>query len=658
MNLHWIDWGIIAGLLIILFLIISISKRHTNSVSGFLSADRCAARYLLGISEQMANLGAISFIAMFQMYSQAGFTVIFWQNLLGPISVFILLTGFVIYRYRETRVFTLAEFFEKRYSKNFRIFAGFIIFLSGILNFGIFPGIGSSFFIYFCGLPKAFTICGILLPTFPLLMALLLGICLYFTYCGGQIGVMLTDFAQGVFTTSVLLIISVFILVSVKWTRISETLLATPQGSSMINPFHGNFIPDFNLWFFIMGGILGLYQTRAWQGTQGFNCAALSPHEAKMGGVMGSFRGYVLQLTALLLPLATYTFINHPSFSTLSHQIASDLNQMGDEQLKSQMLVPVAMSHFLKTGMIGAFAAVFLGAFISCHIAYLHSWGSIFIQDVVMPFRKKPFTKEQHMRLLRLSILGVAIFIFFFSLIYQPKEAIQLYFQITAAVYLGGAGAVIIGGLYWKKGTTPAAYSAILIGAVLALCGIIVKEIKPDFFLNGMQISFATAIISMCGYAIISLLWPSKVPCDMDKLLNRGKYAVKDDGTMPEIPKKGILAKLGITEEFTAGDKFIYGFAVTLTFLFCFTPLLGIIYNYFIAEIPDRIWADIWKYYLLFILFLSIVITLWMFIGGFINVRQLLHRLKIRKVDESDDGWVRSDTTSINNQNKKDQLVS
>ena len=90
--------------------------------------------------------------------------------------------------------------------------------------------------------------------------------------------------------------------------------------------------------------------------------------------------------------------------------------------------------------------AVMLMATIGTHDTYLHSWGAIFIQDVVMPFRNKPFTPEQHLRALRLSILGVCIFIFFFSLIFQQSEYIFLFFAITGAIFTGGSGAVIIGG--------------------------------------------------------------------------------------------------------------------------------------------------------------------------------------------------------------------
>ena len=41
-----------------------------------------------------------------------------------PIILFVAISGWVIYRFRETRALTLAQFFEVRYSKKFRLFMG------------------------------------------------------------------------------------------------------------------------------------------------------------------------------------------------------------------------------------------------------------------------------------------------------------------------------------------------------------------------------------------------------------------------------------------------------------------------------------------------------------------------------------------------------
>ena len=67
-----------------------------------------------------------------------------------PTTLIIALSGFVSYRFRQTRAMTIAEFLEIRYSRRFRIFMGCLAFTAGIINFGIFPAVGARFFIHYC----------------------------------------------------------------------------------------------------------------------------------------------------------------------------------------------------------------------------------------------------------------------------------------------------------------------------------------------------------------------------------------------------------------------------------------------------------------------------------------------------------------------------
>lgn len=105
--MHWIDWSIV-GLMLLLMAAIAIgTQKLTRSVADFLAANRSCGRYLLTMASGMAGLGAISIAANFEKFYEAGFPAIWWGTLLSPIAMVLALSGFVIYRYRETRAMTI-----------------------------------------------------------------------------------------------------------------------------------------------------------------------------------------------------------------------------------------------------------------------------------------------------------------------------------------------------------------------------------------------------------------------------------------------------------------------------------------------------------------------------------------------------------------------
>lgn len=154
------------------------------------------------------------------------------------------------------------------------------------------------------------------------------------------------------------------------------------------------------------------------------------------------------------------------------------------------MLVPIALAQMMPVGVLGLMVAAVVAASIANDDTNLHSWGSIFIQDVVMPLRKRPLTDLQHMRLLRLSVIGVAAFAWVFSLLFPLKEYILMFTQLTGGIYIGGAGSMIIGGLYWKRGTTTGAWAAMIVGAVGAFLGILTVNLFWPYILPELKASY------------------------------------------------------------------------------------------------------------------------------------------------------------------------
>jgi len=644
--LGYIDWSIIAFLIAVLIWAALKTNRYQRTVADFLVANRCAGRYLLGVSEGIAGLGAITVIAFFEAYYEAGFSLIWWGLMVNLAMVVIALTGWVVYRYRETRAMTLAQLLEKRYNKRFRIFSGFLIFISGTLNFGIFPAVGARFFQYFCGLPVINIHIGFL--TFDIVLAsimiFLIGISLYFTFLGGQIAVMVTDFIQGTLFNFVFCAIIIFLLFKMPWDDLINILSQRPQGQSMLNPFMAAQTRNFNVWFYIIQ-IIGLfYSIRAWQGNQGYFGAAINAHEARMGNIFGLWRALTQQCMVFIVPVFAYVLLRHFSFSEMASAVNEQLTSISNPSLQKQLTTTVILSSVLPVGLLGAFGAAMLSALISTDDTYMHSWGSIFVQDIIMPLRGKKFKHEKQMSYLKLSITGVAVFSFLFSLLFPQNDYVLMYFAMTGTIWLGGAGAVIIGGLYWKKGSVSGAYGALITGIIVAVINFVFQRIWNarglEFPINSQWLWFIAMIASSAVYIVLSLIENKNF--DLDKLLNRGIYKIKDDQAIEYNASKNLplWQKItGIDENFKFSDKAVY---LTMSGFIAFCGLFliaGTIIN-LIWPLPQSFWNVFWKFFIIITLTLSAVTSVWFFLGGLNDIKILFKRLKSVNRDYEDDGTV------------------
>ena len=144
MGINIIDGTIVIGVVVFLTVFTFIAKRYNSSVADFLAANRCAGRYLLCTAQGASKLGAITMIGYWQLYYNAGFSAQWWGYMMLPVGLVLSLVGWVTYRFRATRAMTIAQFFEMRYSRRFRIFCGILAWASGIINYGIFPAISKG----------------------------------------------------------------------------------------------------------------------------------------------------------------------------------------------------------------------------------------------------------------------------------------------------------------------------------------------------------------------------------------------------------------------------------------------------------------------------------------------------------------------------------
>jgi SSS family solute:Na+ symporter len=268
-------------------------------------------------------------------------------------------------------------------------------------------------------------------------------------------------------------VIAVVVFCIVSWSQVIDVMSRAQPGMSPLNPLDAGKVQDYNLWFVVMGVITRIYATNASQNRQGFNAAARTAHESRMGGLLGEWRQYARNLMILVLGVCAVAYMQHPSFARrgpAGHRVAPGhrrpLPPPADERPGRPELPAadrdqgsVRLGHGDGTAGRRQRAPALLGQHLRAG---------------------RPPAAEEERADARPAHVGasagrdrVAVFAFTFSVVWTQTQYINLWWLITGGIFTGGAGAAIVGGLYWRRGTTAAAWAGTLTGCVLSLVGMV-----------------------------------------------------------------------------------------------------------------------------------------------------------------------------------------
>ena len=537
------NWLVIVIPIIVILGISVYCRRYIRDVVDYLSAGRVARRYILCVGGMEETLGVVTLISYMEVHYMTGFSMTFWSTTNIMVGMFLGLSGWCFYRFRETRAMTLGQFLEIRYNRPLRVFASVLRVAADILTELFLPAIAARFFIYFFDLPFYYTVCGVTFSTYASLMALTMSIALFIIFAGGSVALLVTDCMQGILCYPMFMLIVLFALYKFNWsTMIVPVMFDRVPGESFMNPFDIANMRDFNIFMLTVAIIKRILNRAVWI-SGGSQTSAKNAHEQKMAGVLGTWRTGFATLMQVLIAIMLIVMLNHKDFSDIALKVRRDLcsktaeevmpelrreieagvDAIGEQKheigvdaplsqkknldtvyfeaarktfagkpdanlhvqkfrtLYYQQLMPVTMRTLLPHWMLGLFMLLIVMIMISTDNSRIFIISTAMAQDLVLPFLSKPMETKHQLWLIRWLSVLVAVMLFLGSYYVTQMEYLSLFITIVAGVWVSGAGSVMCFGLYSRFGTTAGAFSALIAGSGVSISGIMISRHWPDY---------------------------------------------------------------------------------------------------------------------------------------------------------------------------------
>ena len=514
-------------------------KRYVGGLEDYLVARRGMGLYIGTASLVSTEIGIITYAYQAQFGFLAGFSAFSVGLITIAVAFAVGQTGFVITRLREAQVMTVPEYFERRYGRGVRVLAGVLMAVGGSLNLGIFPLIEARFLTILTGIDARFV---------TWTMAALLLLALAYTAVGGMVSLLLTNYLQYVTLAAGTVVVTLVCLRAAGWGAMSRAVADHLHGQGT-NPFApGDLGAGFLVWQVLLWiALMTVWQTvamrafsatdartsrRVYQLTSGLflgravipmawgiaalaffwgMAAPLPSYHASPAGerarlaaeLRGSFqerldRGEIAALLPRVDRLEQLAAAEGPAAEADRQQARTWRDDVG------MVAMPWMLARTLPTGLLGLVLAGMLAASVSTYAGYFLGWSAILAQDVVGPLVPGGLSDAARLRLTRLTVIGLALFILVWSLVYEVPGPAFFYLQVTANLFMAPTLVTVVAGLYWRRASAVGACLAFLLGALASL-GYLVPGLGLGVAAAG-NLSWGLALF---GLVLGSLLFPA-----------------------------------------------------------------------------------------------------------------------------------------------------
>lgn len=479
------------------------ANRYVGNLSDYLVAGRKLRLRLALATMTGTELGLITVMYMAELGYKQQYASLYLAFIEAGAVLLIGMTGFVVYRLRESSVMTIPEYYEKRYSSKVRVVGAIVMVLSGVLNMGLFLKAGSQFLTAISGLQDEMSL--------KLIMTGLLLLVLFYTVLGGMVSVVITDLIQFLILGTGMVIVTVVVFWSIGWDGFAA--IVTEQ-NGYFNPFDshnpsgkGAGIGWLNVieMVVVMGTAAMLWPTSA---ARTLSCQSAAV--AKKLYTLSSVSFLARRALPVFWGIGTFAFF--ASQPEMMDEFQKTVDAKTNASITSLSAMPLFLAKVVPTGLLGLVTAGMIAAFMSTHDSYLLCWSGVITQDIVAPIAG-PMSQRSRILVTRIAIFVIGAMLLIWGLWYEVSGNLWSYLATTGAVYFSGALPTVVGGLYWKRGSQTGALAAILGGLFgLSAMGPCVTRINHLFSsnVNGTHLILVTFAFSAVLYILGSLMFPDK----------------------------------------------------------------------------------------------------------------------------------------------------
>ena len=455
-NFTPLDWVIVVVYLLLSVGVAFFVKRYAGNMTNFVSAGRAVGTWLGIATLTGTEMGLITVMYSAQKGFTSGFAAFHIGVIAGIVAFLIGVTGFIVVRLRAHEVLTIPEYYEKRFGRRTRILGGIMLAFGGLLNMGLFLKVGAMFIVGITGMvPDSVAVNTV--------MVVLLVLVLVYTVIGGMISVVITDYIQFVILSVGILVAGWLAIESVEWDNLFETV-RTYKGEAGFNPVaaDSSFGFEYVAWMFF----LGIVNCALWPTAVARALAMESTTALKRQYTWSSISFAIRMIIPNLLGVCAFVFVmtKSPDLQAVFFPEEADV-----KAVDNLYAMPIFLGRILPAGLIGLITAAMIAAFMSTHDGYLLCWSTVITQDIIAPLFKERLDNPTRIKITRVLIVLIGLYILYWGLFYTGEEDIWDYMAVTGAIYFTGAFSLLFGGLYWHRASSTGAVRALLVGITAGL---------------------------------------------------------------------------------------------------------------------------------------------------------------------------------------------